>query len=202
MAKSWRPQWPSEEKLQILDEARNTGQTVSEVCRRHQVAMGQFYAWEKQARQGALTALHNGKRGRKPAKSEADLQAQITRRGLLLPSSAWRRWRSEKDVGHNHPAPLHRGREGDNLAKRGQGECTEWRSGARTPAAIRPPTRDELYVGYAPRRGPWRSSKPTSKQQSLLRSCLNRFAVTSAQLRVPLGSEPSAPCLWSETRSR
>ncbi len=102
MAKSWRPQWPSEEKFQILDEARNTGQTVSEVCRRHQVAMGQFYAWEKQARQGALTALHNGKRGRKPAKSEADLQAQITRRGLLLPSSAWRRWRSEKGVGHNH----------------------------------------------------------------------------------------------------
>jgi transposase-like protein len=28
--------------------------TVSEVCRRHGIAVGQFYTWEKQARQGAL----------------------------------------------------------------------------------------------------------------------------------------------------
>ena len=71
--------WTAEEKLQILDEARKTGQTVSEVCRRHQVALGQFYTWEKQVRQAALAALRNAKRGRKPAKTEADLQAEITR---------------------------------------------------------------------------------------------------------------------------
>jgi transposase len=44
----------AEEKLEVLQEARRAGQMVSEVCRRHQVAPGQFYAWEKQARQGAL----------------------------------------------------------------------------------------------------------------------------------------------------
>jgi transposase-like protein len=71
--------WTAEQKLQILDEARKTGQTVSEVCRRHQVALGQFYGWEKQVRQAALEALRNGKRGRKPTKTEADLQAESTR---------------------------------------------------------------------------------------------------------------------------
>jgi transposase-like protein len=51
--------WKAEEKLQIIEEARKTGNTVSEVCRRHGVGTGQFYVWEKYARQGALTALRN-----------------------------------------------------------------------------------------------------------------------------------------------
>jgi len=55
----------AEEKLGIIEEARQTPCTVSEVCRRHGLAVGQFYAWEKQARQGALEALRNGRRGRK-----------------------------------------------------------------------------------------------------------------------------------------
>jgi transposase-like protein len=79
MGDATQRRWTPEEKLQILDEARKTSQTVSEVCRRHQVALGQFYTWEKQARQAALTAFRNGKRGRKPTKTEADQQAEITR---------------------------------------------------------------------------------------------------------------------------
>lgn len=66
-------------QLQILDEARKTGQAVSDVCRRHQIAPGQFYEWEKHARQGALEALRNRKRGRKPNKTEAHLQEEVTR---------------------------------------------------------------------------------------------------------------------------
>lgn len=57
--------WIAEEKLRIIEEARQTPPSVSEVCRRHGVAPGQFYTWEKQARQGTLEALRNGKRGRK-----------------------------------------------------------------------------------------------------------------------------------------
>jgi len=72
-------QWTAEEKLQILDEARKAGQSVSGVCRRHQIAPGQFYEWEKQARQGALEALRNRKRGRKPTKTEAHLKDEVTR---------------------------------------------------------------------------------------------------------------------------
>jgi transposase-like protein len=81
MGDATQRRWTAEEKLQILDEARKTGQTVSEVCRRHQVALGQFYTWEEQVRQAALAALRNGKRGRKPAKTKADLHAEITRLG-------------------------------------------------------------------------------------------------------------------------
>ncbi|MDR7549432.1 MAG: helix-turn-helix domain-containing protein [Armatimonadota bacterium] len=52
--------------MQILEEARIAEGSVGEVCRRHQLAPGQFYRWEHQARQAALQALRDGKRGRKP----------------------------------------------------------------------------------------------------------------------------------------
>lgn len=74
-----RRQWTAEEKLQILDEARKAGQAVSDVCRRHQIAIGQFYQWEHQARKAALEALRSGKRGRKPSKTEAYLKDEVTR---------------------------------------------------------------------------------------------------------------------------
>ncbi len=71
--------WTAEEKLRILDEARQAGQPVSEVCRRHQIAPGQFYAWERLARQGALEALRHSKRGRKSQDPSAHLQAEVER---------------------------------------------------------------------------------------------------------------------------
>lgn len=74
-----RRHWTAENKLAIIEEARQTPCTVSEVCRRHGLAVGQFYAWEKQARQGALEALRNGRRGRKQNDATAQLQAAIQR---------------------------------------------------------------------------------------------------------------------------
>jgi transposase-like protein len=79
MGSDSRCQWTAEEKLQILDEARKAGQAVSEVCRRHQIAPGQFYQWEQQARKGALQALRNGKRSRKPSQTEEHLKTEVTR---------------------------------------------------------------------------------------------------------------------------
>ena len=76
---SARRRWTPEEKLQILEEARQTGQTISEVCRRHQITPGQFYTWEKQARQGALAALRNGPRGPQKTDPTPQLQAEIER---------------------------------------------------------------------------------------------------------------------------
>lgn len=79
MSSKNRRRWTAEEKLSILEEARHSGQSISEVCRRNQIAPGQFYAWERQARLAALTALRNSRPGRKaPDPSEA-LQAQIQR---------------------------------------------------------------------------------------------------------------------------
>ena len=44
----------AEEKLRVVEEGRQSGATISEVCRRHQVDHAQFYRWERLARQGAL----------------------------------------------------------------------------------------------------------------------------------------------------
>jgi len=57
-----RQRWTAEEKLRVVEEARHTPQTVSEVCRHYGIAPGQFYAWEKRARQ-----------------REVELEAEVTR---------------------------------------------------------------------------------------------------------------------------
>ena len=89
MSGSGRRHWTAEEKLRILEEARQTGHTVSEVCRRHGVAAGQFYTWEKKARQGALGALHNGRRGRKAEDPSVQMQVEIERlRAVIAELSA------------------------------------------------------------------------------------------------------------------
>lgn len=74
-----RRRWTAEEKLRIIEEARQTEHTVSEVCRRHGVAVGQFYAWEKRGRQGALEALRRRKGGRKGSDPTAQLRAEMDR---------------------------------------------------------------------------------------------------------------------------
>src|SRR3990170_5951011 len=79
MSNPQRRRWTAEEKLKVLEEARQVGQSVSEVCRRHQLAPGQFYLWEKQARRGALEALRDGQRGRKATDPTARFQVELTR---------------------------------------------------------------------------------------------------------------------------
>lgn len=69
--------WTAEEKLRILQEARLAGQSVSEVCRRHQIAPGQFYQWERQGREAMLQALRPGSRGRKPVTAETRLTTEV-----------------------------------------------------------------------------------------------------------------------------
>jgi transposase-like protein len=79
MSTTQHRRWTAEEKLRILEEARQTSQTVSAVCRHYQIAPGQLYTWEKQARQGALEALRNGQRGHKRPDPSERLQAELER---------------------------------------------------------------------------------------------------------------------------
>jgi transposase len=79
MSSKNRRRWTAEEKLSILEEARQSGPSISEVCRRNQIAPGQFYAWERQARHGTLAALSNSKPGRKSPDPSETLQAHIQR---------------------------------------------------------------------------------------------------------------------------
>jgi len=57
-----RRRYGAKEKLKVLEEVRQTGATVSEVCRRHGISTGQYYQWEKQAREAALERFQEGKR--------------------------------------------------------------------------------------------------------------------------------------------
>src|SRR4051794_35311445 len=94
-----RRHWTAQQKLSILDQARQAGANISEVCRHHQIAVGQFYAWEKQAKQAALIALQNNPRGRKkpdPAEQmHTEIQwlqaavAELTLENLQLKKGCW-----------------------------------------------------------------------------------------------------------------
>ena len=69
----------AEEKLKVEEEGRQSGATISEVCRRHQVDHAQFYRWERLARQGALEMLRSGARKSKNGKHEARLMSEVNR---------------------------------------------------------------------------------------------------------------------------
>lgn len=72
-------QFTAEEKYRILEEARQSGTSVVEVCRRHQITSGLFYKWEADAKKGAMVAL-SGKRGKgKAAGREQQLEEKISR---------------------------------------------------------------------------------------------------------------------------
>lgn len=83
---SRRSRHTTAEKLRILEEARQPGVTVSEVCRRHQVASSVFYRWESQMREGAAQGLSE-----KPGKGEtaalsevARLRAELARKNTVI----------------------------------------------------------------------------------------------------------------------
>ena len=79
MATTTRRHFTAQQKLAILEEARQSGANLSEVCRRHQIAPGQFYAWEKQAKQAALCALQNSRGRRKASDPQEQLQQEVHR---------------------------------------------------------------------------------------------------------------------------
>ena len=74
----------AEGKLGILEEGRQSGYTISETCRRHQVSHAQFYRWERLARQGALEALHNEGRKARNGKREDLLMTEVNRMHTIV----------------------------------------------------------------------------------------------------------------------
>jgi transposase len=70
----------AEEKYQILEEARQPGASIAEVCRRHQIGTSLYYKWERDVKQAALTALNGKKHGRSDNNAEVErLQEKISR---------------------------------------------------------------------------------------------------------------------------
>ena len=62
--KRTRRQMSAEEKLKILEEARQPQTTVAEVLRRHQLDATTFYRWERDAKAAMLAALGDQRRTR------------------------------------------------------------------------------------------------------------------------------------------
>lgn len=67
MSRKQKRQFTAEEKLQILEEARQPNTTVAEVLRRHQVDPTTFYRWEQQAKDAVREAMSRDRR-----RTEAD----------------------------------------------------------------------------------------------------------------------------------
>jgi len=59
-----RRRFTVEDKMRILEEARQPNTTVAEVLRRHQVSGPTFYRWEEQAKAGMREALTGRRRDR------------------------------------------------------------------------------------------------------------------------------------------
>ncbi|MFO7893707.1 MAG: transposase [Longimicrobiales bacterium] len=74
-----------EDKLRILEEARQPNTTVAEVLRRHQVAAHTFYRWEKQAKAGMREALERKRRNGKGLEREVErLESELERKSRII----------------------------------------------------------------------------------------------------------------------
>lgn len=73
MARKKGRRFTVEEKLKILEEARQPETTVAEVCRRHGIDGTTFYRWEKRAKEGMREAL-SGRRLRNGRATEREIE--------------------------------------------------------------------------------------------------------------------------------
>jgi transposase len=79
-------QFSLEEKLRILEEARQPNTTVAEVLRRHGVDATTFYRWERQAKEAVREALATGKRRDADAKDREieQLRAELMKKSRII----------------------------------------------------------------------------------------------------------------------
>jgi transposase len=85
MSKREHRRFTAEQKLEILREADQPGVTVSEVCRRHALAVSVFYRWRAVAQGGSAVALKRDAQ-RTPGKDdpEARHKAEMERMRAVI----------------------------------------------------------------------------------------------------------------------
>jgi transposase len=79
-------QHTADQKLKILEEARQPGTTVAEVLRRHQLDATTFYRWERQAKEAvreAFSGVPKRDAGAKDREIER-LKAELTRKSQVI----------------------------------------------------------------------------------------------------------------------
>jgi transposase len=79
-------QHTADEKLKILEEARQPGTTVAEVLRRHRVDATTFYRWERQAKEAMREAFSEKPRRDAGAKDREieRLKQELTRKSRVI----------------------------------------------------------------------------------------------------------------------
>jgi len=80
-------QFSADEKLKILEEARQPNTTVAEVLRRYQLEGTTFYRWEREAKAAMRTALGERAKGREVDEKDrriARLEAELERKRRII----------------------------------------------------------------------------------------------------------------------
>jgi transposase-like protein len=96
-----RRRFTAEAKLKAIQEARQGGVPVRQVCEQYDIRPSQFYQWERKAEQAALKGLRPQKRGRKrvsPREEQllAEIErlreviAELNKENLALKRGVWR----------------------------------------------------------------------------------------------------------------
>ncbi len=100
----------ADEKVKILEEARQPGTTVAEVLRRYQLDGTTFYRWEKEAKAAMREALVGKARAREDAKDRtiARLQAEVEKKSRIIAEVVEENRALKRGSDLVGPAPLHR----------------------------------------------------------------------------------------------
>lgn len=96
-----RRHFTAEMKLKAIQEARQGGVSVRQVCEQYDMRPSQFYQWERRAEQASLEALRGQKRGRKKVSPRQEhllveiehlreVIAELNKENLALKKGAWR----------------------------------------------------------------------------------------------------------------
>lgn len=85
MARKKARQLSADEKLRILEEARQPNTTVAEVLRRYQLDATTFYRWEREAKAGMRAALGGKQRGGDAKdRTIARLEAEVEKKSRII----------------------------------------------------------------------------------------------------------------------
>ena len=76
--------YTAQEKYQILEEGRQPGASVAEICRRHQISGSLYYKWDRAAKQAMMEALNVQKRKKKGVSEEERLKDKITQLRMVI----------------------------------------------------------------------------------------------------------------------
>jgi transposase len=82
-----RRHFSSDDKLKILEEARQPNTTVAEVLRRHQVDPTTFYRWEQQAKDAVSAALARDRRRTESDSKDHEierLKAELAKKSRII----------------------------------------------------------------------------------------------------------------------